>query len=84
MLLLEFMNMAPAGMFLILVIFLMPLILTIYCLFDIIRSNFKEANSKPLFCILVLLAPVVGPIIYLLLKKSFVLPGGNSDSKMPL
>lgn len=84
MLLLEFMNLGSGEMFLILVIFLMPAILTIYCLFDIIRSKFKDANSKPLFCILVLLAPVIGPIIYLLLKKSFVALGANGDSKMPL
>lgn len=53
-------------------IFLLPFLLTLYCVIDIIRSEFKDGNTKLLFLIVVLLAPLLGSIIYLVLKKNYI------------
>lgn len=49
-----------------------PFLLTIYCVVDLIRSDFKESNTKLLFLILVLIAPLIGSIVYLFLKRNYV------------
>ncbi len=44
---------------------LAPLALFIWALVDILRSEFKEANNKIIWLIVVLVLPLVGAIIYL-------------------
>ena len=55
--LLEFLNLGGGEIFLLLLIGA-PFLLTIYCVVDLIRADFKESNSKLLFLILVLIAPL--------------------------
>jgi len=52
----------------------LPFLFTLYCVIDIVRTEFKDGNSKILFLILVLLAPLIGSIVYLILRRSFVKP----------
>jgi len=54
--------------------FAAPFLLTIYCVIDILRSSFKDQQTKLLFLILVVLAPFLGSIIYLFLKRNYVKP----------
>jgi hypothetical protein len=42
-----------------------PLILTVFCIIDIMRSNFRDQTNKLLWIIIVLLAPIIGPLLYL-------------------
>jgi len=51
---------------------LAPLLLTVYCVIDLIRSDFKDSNTKLLFLILVLLAPFIGSVIYLAIKRNYI------------
>lgn len=45
-------------------------ILWIYCLVDIIRSDFKDPNMKIIWIVVILFAQVIGPIVYLAMGKS--------------
>lgn len=47
----------------------LPFILTLVCLVDIIKSDFKDNTTKLLWVVIVLLAPVIGSILYLLLGR---------------
>lgn len=69
--LLEFLNLGGGEVFLLLLIG-SPFLLTIYCVIDLIRADFKESNTKLLFLILVLIAPLIGSIIYLFLKRNYI------------
>ena len=69
--LLEFLNLGGGEIFLLLLIGA-PFLLTIYCVIDLIRADFKESNSKLLFLILVLVAPLIGSIVYLFLKRNYI------------
>ena len=71
--LLEFLNLGGGEIFLLLLIGA-PFLLTIYCVVDLIRSDFKESNTKLLFLILVLIAPLIGSIVYLFLKRNYIKP----------
>ncbi|MGX5688849.1 PLD nuclease N-terminal domain-containing protein [Arcticibacter tournemirensis] len=42
----------------------------IYCLVDVLRSDFKDRNVKPLWCLVIILAPILGSLIYLLVGRS--------------
>lgn len=55
-----------------LIIFLvvLPVFLIIYCLTDIMRSDFKDSTTKLLWVIIVLVAPFIGSIIYIMLGKN--------------
>ncbi|REG83612.1 PLDc N-terminal domain-containing protein [Algoriphagus antarcticus] len=44
-------------------------ILWIYCLVDIIRSEFKDPNMKIIWIVILLFAQGIGPIVYLVLGK---------------
>lgn len=44
--------------------------LWIYCLIDVIRSNFKDQNMKLVWVLILLFAQVIGPIAYLILGKN--------------
>lgn len=44
-------------------------VLWVYCLIDVIRSNFKDSNMKLIWVIILLFAHGLGPIAYLVLGK---------------
>ncbi len=69
--LLNFINIG-GGELILLFIIGAPFILTIYCVVDLIRADFKESNSKLLFLILVVVAPFIGSVIYLALKRNYI------------
>ncbi|HEY0670439.1 MAG TPA: PLDc N-terminal domain-containing protein [Sphingobacteriaceae bacterium] len=46
-----------------------PLILMLFCLVDIIRSDFKDSTTKLLWVLLVVLAPLIGSLLYLLFGR---------------
>jgi hypothetical protein len=48
---------------------LFPVILIIYCLLDITRSTFQDPSNKIIWAIIVLLAPVIGSLAYLVWGK---------------
>ena len=68
---LEFLNLGGGEVILLLLI-VAPFLLTIYCLIDLIRADFKDSSSKLLFIILVLLAPFIGSVVYLFLKRNYI------------
>jgi len=72
--LLDFLNLGGAELGIIAVIVLAPLILIIYSIVDILRSSFKTAPMKWIFLLLVLFAPFLGSIIYLVIRKDYVKP----------
>jgi len=72
--LLDFLNLGGAELGIIAVIVLAPLILIIYCIVDILRSSFKTGPIKWIFLLLVLFAPFLGSIIYLVIRKDYVKP----------
>ncbi|RZL12332.1 MAG: hypothetical protein EOO89_19740 [Pedobacter sp.] len=82
--LIEFMNMGGAELGIVLVIFLLPAILTLYSIFDIFKSQFKDPNSKILFLILVLLVPFIGSILYLMLRHNYKTKATDNSDKMPV
>ena len=70
--LLEFFNLGGAE---IVVILAVPLIiLIVYCIINILRSEFKTSLMKFVFLALVLFAPFLGSIIYLVIRKDFLKP----------
>lgn len=44
--------------------------LGLFCLIDIVRSEFKDNVTKLLWVIIVLIAPLIGSILYLLLGRN--------------
>ena len=46
------------------------LILMIYSLVDVIRSEFKDPNMKLIWIIVILFAQLIGTLVYLILGKS--------------
>ena len=45
-------------------------ILMIYCIVDVIRSEFKDPNMKLIWVIIILFAQLIGTLVYLILGKS--------------
>ncbi|MES2446230.1 MAG: PLDc N-terminal domain-containing protein [Bacteroidota bacterium] len=76
--LLEFLNMGGAEIGLILAIVAVPFLLIIYCIVDILRSEFKTGLMKFVFLALVLFAPFVGSIIYLVIRKDYLKANSNT------
>lgn len=72
--LLEFINLGGAELGIIFVILLAPIALIVYCIVNILRSDFKSAINKSLFLLLVIFAPFVGSIIYLIIRKDYIKP----------
>ena len=46
------------------------LILPIFAILDIMRSDFKESNNKIIWVLIVLLFPIFGSIIYFAIARS--------------
>ena len=61
-----FLNIGPLEIMLALFAFGLPLILTVYCLLDITRSTFQDSTNKIIWAIIVLLAPVLGALAYII------------------
>ena len=74
--LLDFLNLGGVELGIIALILLAPLILIIYCVVDILRSSFKTEPIKWVFLLLVLFAPFVGSLIYLVIRKDYIKPKG--------
>lgn len=47
----------------------LPLVLLLWALIDIIRSNFKDSTTKLIWIIVVIFVPLVGSILYLVMRK---------------
>lgn len=62
-------NMGGLGLILILLISLAYFILWVYCLLDVIRSDFRDSNMKLIWVVVLLFAHVLGPIVYLVIGK---------------
>ncbi len=59
-----------------LVIFMaLTAILWVWALIDLVKSHFKNPTYKILWLLAILFFPVVGSILYFMLKKEFVDPG---------
>lgn len=76
--LLEFLNIGGAEIGIILAIIAVPVLLIIYCIVDILRSEFKTGIMKLVFLALVLFAPFIGSIIYLVIRKDYLKPKNNT------
>jgi len=70
--LLEFLNLGGEEVGIILAIVAIPFLLIIYCIVDILRSEFKTVIMKLVFLVLVLFAPFLGSIIYLVIRKDYL------------
>ena len=49
---------------------ILPLILLLWALIDILRSNFKDSITKLVWIIVVIFVPLIGAILYLVLGRS--------------
>lgn len=45
-------------------------VLWVYCLIDVIRSEFKDSNMKLIWTVILLFAHLIGPLAYLAIGKS--------------
>jgi hypothetical protein len=62
-------NMGGAFLIVLLLFSLAYFVLWVYCLIDVIRSDFKDQNMKLIWVIVLLFAHVLGPIAYLILAR---------------
>jgi hypothetical protein len=62
-------NMGGASMILFMLLSIAYFILWIYCLIDVIRSDFKDSNMKLIWVVVLLFAHVLGPLAYLIIGK---------------
>ncbi|WP_111668979.1 PLDc N-terminal domain-containing protein [Algoriphagus litoralis] len=62
-------NMGGGIAFLFLLLSVFYFFLWIYCLIDVIRSDFRDQNMKLIWVVVILFAQVIGPIAYLILRK---------------
>jgi hypothetical protein len=62
-------NMGGAFLIVLLLFSLAYFVLWVYCLIDVIRSDFKDQNMKLIWVIILLFAHVLGPIAYLILAR---------------
>jgi len=62
-----FINVGVTEMILLLVFSLIPLILPIYSIVDLLKRDFsKNKNMKLILILLILFAPIIGSLVYLL------------------
>lgn len=61
--------MGGVGLIFFLLISLAYFILWVYCLLDVIRSDFRDSNMKLIWVVVLLFAHVLGPIVYLVIGK---------------
>jgi hypothetical protein len=65
-----FLNIGFAELIILLAGGIIPIALIIYCVIDIVRSEFETANTRLLWLLIVLLAPFIGSLIYLAVGRS--------------
>jgi hypothetical protein len=65
-----FLNIGTPEIIILMIIGGLPLILIIYCLFDITRSTFKDPINKIIWVIITVFVPVLGSILYLVFGRS--------------
>ncbi|MEB2783434.1 PLD nuclease N-terminal domain-containing protein [Algoriphagus persicinus] len=63
-------NMGGGAIMIFLLFGLLYTILWIYCLVDILRSEYKDPNMKIIWIVILLFAQGIGPIVYLTMGKS--------------
>ncbi|MFC5626796.1 PLD nuclease N-terminal domain-containing protein [Algoriphagus winogradskyi] len=63
-------NMGGGSIIVVLLFGLIYGILWIYCLVDILRSEFKDPNMKIIWIVVILFAQLIGPLVYLAMGKS--------------
>jgi hypothetical protein len=66
-------NVGGGSLILLLLFFILPLsyfLLWLYCLIDVIRSKFKAENMKLIWIIILVFVQLIGPILYLILRKN--------------
>ena len=61
-----FINLVFPQIIMILFIVAFPLMLILYCLLDITRSTFQDPTNKIIWAVIVLLAPIIGSLAYLI------------------
>ena len=64
-----FLNLGTPELIMLSITFALPFILTVICLIDIVRSSFQDPINKVLWTVIVLLAPVLGALAYLIWGK---------------
>lgn len=62
-------NLGGGSMILILLFSIAYFILWVYCLVDVIRSNFKDSSMKLIWVVVLLFAHLIGPLVYLIIGK---------------
>lgn len=62
-------NMGGGSIMFFLLFGLIYTILWIYCLVDVLRSEFKDANMKIIWVVILLFAQGIGPLVYLVMGK---------------
>ncbi|MCI0920330.1 PLDc N-terminal domain-containing protein [Sphingobacterium rhinopitheci] len=74
-----FINIGVMEMLILLIILTPTVILPIYCMFDLFKRDFsKDKNQRILLILLLLLAPFIGSLIYLLaLRKDYPVKHDN-------
>ncbi|SFU08214.1 Phospholipase_D-nuclease N-terminal [Algoriphagus locisalis] len=63
-------NIGGASLIFFLLFGILYTIFWIYCLVDILRSEFKDPNMKIIWIVILLFAQGIGPIVYLAMGKS--------------
>jgi hypothetical protein len=68
---LTFIQNIGGGFLIVMLLFtLVYFLLWVYCLIDVIRSNFKDQNMKLVWIVILLFAHLIGPLVYLVLGKT--------------
>jgi hypothetical protein len=68
---LTFIQNIGGGFLIVMLLFtLVYFLLWVYCLIDVIRSNFKDQNMKLVWIVILLFAQLIGPLVYLVLGKT--------------
>jgi len=76
-------TLGAAEIIIILVILAIPLGLMIYALVDIMKSDFKDSNTKLIFFVLVLLMPCAGSLIYIFIRGNYIKPKEPPFNQFP-
>jgi hypothetical protein len=63
-------NIGGGFLIIILLFSLIYFLLWVYCVIDVIRSNFKDQNMKLIWIVILLFAHIIGPLVYLVLGKT--------------
>ena len=66
-------NVGGGSLIILLLFFIIPLsyfLLWLYCFIDVIRSKFKAENMKLIWVIILVFVQLIGPILYLILRKN--------------